>query len=694
MGKKRLIKARHFSLPAHNITFRAEGKRVWTSEDGSMLEPLSGSVAVDIPESHRFDGSRLDAKPSSHQHHYTCRSVIGFAVGSLGVVFGDIGTSPIYTFSSLFPDPTTATEASVLGALSLVIWGLILVVMLKYVVVVLSMDNDGEGGTFALAAKLMSAERLSRKWKVAAQYMGIIGAAFILGDGIITPAISVLSAVEGIATYDQSLTVAILPITCVILIPLFLLQRVGTGRVGVVFGPIMLLWFASIFSIGIYQIVQAPQVLMAFNPRYIVVHFQLNGTAGWLQLGIVVLALTGVEAMYADMSHFGALPIRLAWIFVVFPAVLFNYIGQAALMLRYPAAGTMSFFMSIPPFAFWPMIVISTLATVIASQALITGAFSLMDQAVALRVFPRLQSVHKNDAVRGQVYLPAINYTLMVLCVALVLGFRTSNNLADAYGLAVASIMFLTTIMCTLVMILVTKRPWFVWLPFAVMFLFIDGNLFLADLAKVPTGGWIPLVIGIVVSSVMAIWYRGTKMIDRYLRLHELPMDRIVSYVKDGQFAPLEGCGIFLGSKSDMLPQVLRSFTSRTPVLHREVITCTIVMMKELARVPADQRFMFEVIDQDTCISRCIIFYGFADRKINITEVIDEMRSLGLIRAAADKTSFYVGRRLIRVDVQLSLLHRAFVRVYMMLMSLSGCPLDYFSMPSESTISIGTPAVM
>jgi KUP system potassium uptake protein len=497
-------------------------------------------------------------------------SMRALAVGAVGVVFGDLGTSPLYTLQEVFSRDygLEINHASVLGALSLVFWALVLVVCLKYVLLVMRADNQGEGGIMALLALAQHSVGNSHKWRAAIAWLGIFGAALFYGDGVITPAISVLSAVEGIQVVNPALTDWILPISVVILLALFAMQRFGTERVSKLFAPIMCLWFIAIALLGVVMIVREPEVLRALNPFYAVRFFQVHGLAGFVALGGVVLALTGAEALYADMGHFGKRPIRMAWISFVFPALLLNYFGQGAFLLSNPKAEGNLFYLIVPHALLVPMIVLAAAATVIASQAVISGAYSMTRDAMRLGYWPRMLIVHTSSRVAGQVFVPQVNAVLLILVLAAVLGFRSSENLGAAYGIAVTGTMISTT----LLLLVVAARLWH-WKPVLVValgavLLVIDGAFFGANLIKVEHGGWFPLALGLLVLAVMATWHRGRRILLSQMKDEARPLIPFLTALAEHPPVRLPGTAIFLSSNLEVVPPALWLSVTRFSALH------------------------------------------------------------------------------------------------------------------------------
>eukprot|EP01133_Synstelium_polycarpum_P009175 gene9175-10766_t len=470
------------------------------------------------------------------------------SLGAIGIIYGDIGTSPLYVFSSMFTHGPP-TQSEVLGALSLILWALILVVCIKYVIFVLAVDNNGEGGIMALQALVPPN---APSWmRTALTVVAVIGAALILGDGVITPAISVLSAIEGLEVGIHNFESYVMPITLVILVLFFISQSFGTARLGKFFGPIMLLWFVSIGVFGAIKIADNPVILKAFNPWEGMKYLGHGGSRGFLSLGTVILCVTGVEAMYADLGHFGSRPVRISWFIVVLPSLMLNYLGQGSLYLSEPNVEN-SFYRVVPKPLFWPMIVLATLATIIASQALISGAFSIVNQAMCLNCFPRVKVHHTSNKQYGQVYISEVNYTLMIITVAVVVGFRHSKNLISAYGLGVSSVMVLTTIMYLAVIYYHLHRPLWVVILLGAFFLILDLAFFTSCLVKIPTGGWFPIAVALVLSFIMLVWRYGRRRVSAQIRQISPPLDTTLAAITNWH----DRCAgaVFLADQEDITP--------------------------------------------------------------------------------------------------------------------------------------------
>ena len=561
---------------------------------------------------------------------------------ALGVVYGDIGTSPLYALRECFkPEygihPTTA---NVLGVLSLILWSLILVVSVKYIVFILRADNDGEGGILALLALLLQQSRRSGDTgrRLALIALGLFGAALLYGDGVITPAVSVLSAVEGVDVATPTLSHVIVPVSMLILFGLFMVQRYGTARVGSGFGPVMLLWFLVIAVLGLRSIVAAPEVLLAINPWHAVVFFVDNHMAGYLTLGAVVLCVTGGEALYADMGHFGKRPIRMAWFGVVLPALLLNYFGQGALLLREPAAQSNPFYLLAPPSLLWPLVVIGTAAAIVASQALISGAFSLTQQSVQLGYSPRMQVIHTSKHHAGQIYVPEVNRALMFFCLLLVLGFRTSSALSAAYGIAVTGTMAITTLLFAVV-----ARARWNWSPWHVGlltagFLAMDLAFLFANVVKIEHGGWVPIVMAIAVYALMSTWKRGRADLRELHSARTLPMQTFLGSLERSAPLRVPGTAVFMTSDVSGAPVVLLHHLKHNKSLHETVILLSVQTLG-VPDVPDAERVVFEPLGQG--FYRLVASYGFMQSP-DVPAVLATLAERG-VPTAPMSTSYYLG---------------------------------------------------
>jgi KUP system potassium uptake protein len=565
------------------------------------------------------------------------------AVAALGVVYGDIGTSPLYSLKECFHGDHSvgATQANVFGVLSLIFWALTFVVSIKYLTFILRADNHGEGGILALLALVPESSAKSKRSGGPSfiVLLVIFGAALLYGDGVITPAISVLSAMEGLEVATKAFTPLVVPFTVVILLGLFLVQRRGTEGLGRVFGPITLLWFVMIAGYGVAQIVRVPGVLAAVNPVYAVRFFIANRGHGFLVLGAVVLSITGAEALYADMGHFGRAPIRQSWYFVVFPALLANYFGQGAFLLTHPEQSASPFYAIVPSWALYPTVVIATAATVVASQALISGAYSLTQQAVQLGFFPRVTVVHTSKHTEGQIYIPEINTLLLVSCIGLVFAFRSSSALAAAYGIAVTGTMSITTI----VYYVVATRTWGwpVWkaLPLAAAFLAVDLAFFGSTAVKFLEGGWFPVLMATGIFVVMTTWNTGRRHLASVLSAAMLPLEVFLADVKETKPWRVKGTAVFMASNPNGVPAILLHHFKHNQVLHERMVLLTVLGL-HIPEVPAEERVRVEELEHG--FYRVTIRYGFMQSP-EVPRALTECARFGLVMLPGS-TSYFLGR--------------------------------------------------
>jgi KUP system potassium uptake protein len=572
--------------------------------------------------------------------------LLAAAVGGLGVVYGDIGTSPLYALRACFhgAQSVAPTSANILGILSLILWSLFVIISVKYLLVVMRADNEGEGGVLALMALVLKG-RSSKRARWAFTLLGLFGAGLLYGDGMITPAISILSAVEGLEVATPAFGKYVVPISLAILAVLFALQRRGTSRMASVFGPVMLLWFLSLIALGIPAIVREPHVLASFNPL-LAVDFLLHDQGhAFLILGVVFLVVTGGEALYADMGHFGLRPIRLAWFSLVLPSLVVNYLGQGALLISDPTAVRNPFYLLAPSWARYPLVLLATLATVIASQAVITGAFSLASQAVRLGYSPRLRIIHTSEDHRGQVYLPLINWALFVAVIGLILEFRSSAALAGAYGMAVSSTMLITTVL----LYVVARDRWNWGRPTALVvmgcFLILDIAFVLANGVKLFAGGWLPLVIGIVACLLMTTWQQGRRRLRARLKRKTESVGSFLDHIESDLPHRVPGAAIYLSAHSDGVPLALLHNLKHNKVLH-EVVVILRIVTDEHSRVSAADRVEIERFEHG--FFRVTARYGFMEHP-NIKRILTRCRKQGLDFDATD-VSYVLGRETLEVE--------------------------------------------
>ncbi len=581
----------------------------------------------------------MDAHSDAQQRERSKNLALGLA--ALGVVFGDIGTSPLYALKVCFAGDhgVRLDPANVLGVLSLILWSLVGIVSIKYLAVVLRADNSGEGGIMALMAIARSRFKPGTRLFWLLTVMGVFGAALLYGDGMITPAISVLSAMEGLEVAAPGLSHYVVPLTIVLLIILFLFQRKGTAKVGAVFGPVMMVWFAVLAALGVHGIIKEPQVLAAINPLHAIRFFVANGTAGFLVLGAVFLVVTGGEALYADMGHFGKGPIRLTWFSVVFPALVLNYFGQGGLLMTHPGAEANPFFKLAPHWALIPLIAISTAATIIASQAVISGSFSLARQAVQLGFSPRIAIRHTSEETVGQIYVPSVNWMLMIATIALVLGFRTSDNLAAAYGVAVTTTMVMTTILLFFVARWLWRWPMWTVVPMVAVFAVPDLAFFGANMVKVHEGGWFPLLVAAVGFTLMTTWNRGRAILYDRIQEKQLPADLFMADLERNPPHTVEGTAVFMTGNAGGVPTTLLHNLKHNHVVHERVVFLTIES-EEVPRIPAKDRLKVEEMGHG--IFRMRARYGFMETP-DVPALLKSAQRYGFTFEPM-RTTFFLGR--------------------------------------------------
>lgn len=578
----------------------------------------------------------------STQH--TKSSLTALTLAAIGIVYGDIGTSPLYTMQEVFhaKHGLTLTNMNILGIVSLILWGLIFIVSLKYVTLVLRASNRGEGGIMALAALTLESVGKGSKLHFPLIILGVLGASLFYGDGVVTPAMTVLSAMEGIEVATPALKPFVVPVTLIILICLYSMQSHGTATIGKFFGPVMVVWFTVLAAMGIYNILKVPAILAAFNPVYAFEFLFSHGWVAFIALGAVVLAFTGSEALYADMGHFGPKPIRTAWFFIVFPALSLNYLGQGALLMRDPSAVANPFYNQLGDWSIYPLVVLSTMAAVIASQATISGAFSMTKQAISLGFLPRMKIVHTSSKEIGQIYIPVVNWLQFAAVVGAVVGFGSATNLASAYGIANTGTMLVTSILTFFVIRFGWKYNLFLCIAATAFFVTIDVALFSSNATKFFHGGWFPIALGLVLCVVMLTWRRGRALVFDNLKKHAIPLEDFLASLFVSPPVRVAGTAVFLRGEADGVPHALLHNLSHNKVLHERVIFITL-HNREVPWVPFSERI--KVSDLGNNCWQVDVFYGFKNEP-DIPNALDLCEPFGLRFEALD-TSYFISRQTI-----------------------------------------------
>ena len=643
----------------------------------------SATASAVAEEGASRDGDREAHGAAGHRGN---QSMTALTLGALGIVFGDIGTSPLYAMRETFRGhghEIAVDSGNVLGVLSLIMWSLVVIISIKYLLFVMRADNEGEGGILALTSLVRPSERRGRRWVLI--LLGLFGTALLYGDGVITPAISVLAAVEGTGEVTESLEGFAVPIAVVILVGLFAIQRRGTSAIGRLFGPIMITWFATLAILGVSHLVGEPSVLRAVNPLYGIRFFADNGFDAFLALGSVFLVVTGGEALYADMGHFGRAPISRGWFFVALPALALNYFGQGALLLGEPSAIESPFYRMAPTWGLVPLVVLATCATVIASQALISGVFSLTMQAIQLGYAPRHKIAHTSAASIGQIYIPAVNWALMAACVAVVIGFGSSANLAAAYGVAVTSTMVVTTMLLYVVL-----RERFGWPAGRAALLcgafgVVDMAFFSANLLKIPAGGWFPLVIATGMFTMMTTWRTGRRLLGERIRRGQVTLEMFFSSVAEAPERPqvVPGTAVYLFSTPDVAPSALLSNVRHNNVLHRQTVILSIKTDDTPRVLPARRAEVKHIADG---VDQVILHYGFMEEP-DVTKGLTEgaARRLAIDPSTA---SFFLGAESLIVSHQPGM---ALWREHLFaLLSRNATPAGRsFGLPPDRTVTLG-----
>jgi KUP system potassium uptake protein len=603
-------------------------------------------------------------------------------IAALGVVYGDIGTSPLYAIKQCFPDAASVTAPRIFGVLSLIVWALTIVVTVKYVIVLMRADNRGEGGIFALTILTLRAtsSRSHRLIMVA----GLIGGSLFLGDSVLTPAISVMSAVEGLEVKAPELRPFVLPLTLALLMLLFLLQRRGTGRVGGFFGPVIIVWFGTLGLLGIAEIARNPAILKAINPLYGVELIIGDPVTGFVLLGSVVLAVTGAEALYADMGHFGRVPIRRAWLYFVFPALLLNYFGQGALLLADPGTVQNPFYRLAPDWGVYPLIMLASAATVIASQAVISGAFSLARQAVQLGYLPRMQIQHTSEHEMGQVYVPEVNGIICVAVVATVLAFRSSDALGSAYGVAVTGTMTVDTILGFTYLARGARWPLWLLIPLFGVFATVDLSFFSANLLKVAEGGWYPILVAGLVFSIMGTWWRGRGLIAEVRARDALPLDQFLESLNPERPVRVPGTAIFMTRDLAQVPVAMLHAMKHTKALQERVVIMQ-VDTEDVPHVPDERRLEIAEIGKGFYTMR--VHYGFMDAP-NVMRALAQCR-VQHFHINLMETSFFIGREKVRPRPRRFVFWRWRDRLFILLTKIALDATEFFRIPPNRVVELG-----
>ncbi|MCP3734469.1 potassium transporter Kup [Sphingomonas sp. RP10(2022)] len=626
-----------------------------------------------------------DARGEDDGHGHHADGMLKLAVGAIGIVFGDIGTSPLYAFRETFAGhhQLTLDPLHIMGVLSLMFWSMMIVVTIKYVAIIMRADNKGEGGSLALLA-LVTGRTKSRRWSTGIILLGVFATSLFYGDSMITPAVTVLSAVEGLAVAAPAFGGLVLPIVIAILIALFWVQKSGTARIGLVFGPIMLVYFSVIAVLGLISVVQTPEVLWAFSPHHAVEFFLIDPVRAFLALGSVVLAVTGAEALYADMGHFGRKPIGLSWLVFVLPALMCNYMGQGALLFREGQEALRSpFYMLAPDSLQLPLVILATMAAIIASQAVISGAFSVTQQAIQLGFMPRLRIEHTSASTAGQIYIPLVNWMLMTMVILLVLFFRTSSNLTSAYGIAVTGAMFIDTCLLGVALTRLWNWPLYAAAPLLALFFLVDGAYFSANLTKVPDGGWFPLMVGFIVFTFLTTWSKGRKlMMDR---LHEAAMPIKVFITSAASSASrVPGTAVFMTSSSDGVPHALLHNLKHNKVLHERVILLTVKIVAQPYWPEAERATRDEMGDG---FYRLVLRYGFME-EVDVPAALKRVHACGADFKMMD-TSFFLSRQtLLPSERPGMMLWREKLFAWMLRNAESA--MEFFRLPTNRVVELGS----
>jgi KUP system potassium uptake protein len=630
-----------------------------------------------------------DAEPladNSSAHAGPRETLPKLILGSIGVVYGDIGTSPLYTMKESFlgPHPLAVDPLHIFGVLSLIFWTLMLIVTFKYVGVAMRADNRGEGGSFALLSLIARNLHGKKKWTPTLVILGVLATCLFYGDAMITPAISVLSAVEGLTIVQAGLQPLVVPISIGILVALFLVQARGTAKVGNLFAPVMLVYFAVLATLGVMNIARHPEIIGIINPIWALKFFTYNPKLAFLALGSVFLAVTGAEALYADMGHFGRKAISVSWLALVYPCLVLNYMGQGSLLLDHPAAATNPFYMLAPGWARLPLVFLATAATIIASQAVISGAFSVTHQAIQLGFLPRLRTEHTSEKAHGQIYIPAVNWGLLAMVIVLVVGFRESSKLASAYGIAVTGTMLITSIMLGVMMLYVWRWNRLLAIGATSLFLMVDGAYFASNITKIPDGGWFPLLVAAISFTVLTTWAKGRQLMRERLSEAALPLPVFIKSAAPSVHR-VRGTSVFLSTSADVVPAALLHNLKHNQVLHQRVLILN-VKVEEVPHVSEEKRV--EVHDAGEGFYRVILHYGFM-------EEVDIPRDLARIRTCGDafnmmSTSFFLGRQKLIASKKTPGMALWRERLFAWMLKSSESAMEFFKLPTNRVVELGS----
>jgi len=636
-------------------------------------------------------GGAEAAPPEDTSHGHARGPIHKLALAAIGIVYGDIGTSPIYAFRETFAGHHTLRpdQLHIYGVLSLIFWSMMIIVTLKYVTIIMRADNKGEGGSLALLALINRQLGTTRKWTAGIVLLGVFATALFYGDSMITPAISVLSAVEGLTTVNAALEPWVIPIAIGILVGLFAIQSHGTARVGALFGPVMMIYFITLATLGVLHIVDHPQIVLAtLNPVHAVQFFVLEPTRAFIALGSVVLAVTGSEALYADMGHFGRRPIKVAWIYFVMPALLLNYMGQGAMLMSQEIGQAIAtvknpFFYLAPDMLRLPLVLLATAATIIASQAVISGAFSVTQQAIQLGFVPRLRITHTSESAAGQIYIPVINWALMTMVILLVLMFGNSSNLAAAYGIAVTGAMLIDAVLISVVLLSLWKWSRWIAIPLLILFFTVDGAYFAANLLKVPDGGWFPLLIGAIAFTLLTTWAKGRQLMIARMDEASLPIEIFIKSAASSA-ARVPGTAVFMTSSASGVPHALLHNLKHNKVLHERILLLT-VRIEDVPYVAPDKRL--ETMDYGSGFYRVILHYGFME-EVDVPGALTRLESCGPACKMMD-TSFFLSRQTLLPSARPGMaVWREKLFAWMLRNAESA--MEFFKLPTNRVVELGS----